>query len=305
MTAGGGATALPHEALQRATFRFEYLHPTDRFLQLSGIGWEQVRSDAYRHGGTVPGQNARAVLQLTLSGEGRIRSRGRVLAVPPQHGLICVMPGEHEYYFDPSAGHWEFLYVAIRGDDALSHWLRLEERWGNVIDFAGHPALLAEVSRLYADLYRRTPLNEYEISARLYAVVLQIYQCCEQKGRPAEPMPEPLRQAQSFIHRQYARPIALAELAAIAGYSVEHFSRAFRAYFGMTPMQYVRKIRVEKAAHLLANSSKTLEVVTEETGFGNKSHLVKVFKRLVGMTPGQYREENKHSFGKPSLQIEP
>jgi transcriptional regulator GlxA family with amidase domain len=73
----------------------------------------------------------------------------------------------------------------------------------------------------------------------------------------------------------------------------------------MAPMQYLRKIRVEKAAELLTHTAKTLDVVTEETGFGNKSHLAKVFKQMVGITPGQYREERKHSESKSLLQIEP
>lgn len=294
---------LPHETVQRSSFIYAYLHPIDRYFQLSSIGWDWIETTSYRRSG-MRGR-ARAVLQLTLSGEGTFEINGQKLPVPAFNGFLCVFPGDQEYYFDASPGHWEFLYVAIHGDEARSHWLHIIQRWGHVIDFRDYPEIYTLVSQLYTDLYNKLPINEYEVSARLHAIVLQIYRCCEQKERPMKPVPDPFQKVLTLLHSKYAQEITLSDMAVKAGYSIEHFSRIFHAYFGMTPMQYLRKIRVEKAAHLLAHSSKTLDVITEETGFGNKSQLVKVFKQMVGLTPGKYREEHNDTESKSSLQIEP
>jgi YesN/AraC family two-component response regulator len=64
-------------------------------------------------------------------------------------------------------------------------------------------------------------------------------------------------------------------------------------------MQYLRKIRIEKASALLSQTSKTVETVARETGFDNSNYFIRVFKLLVGMTPNEYRQscnaESTHS----------
>src|SRR5689334_18563257 len=67
-----------------------------------------------------------------------------------------------------------------------------------------------------------------------------------------------LRRARDRIDRDYAEPIAIPALAAGAGYSREHFIRAFRAAYGETPGRYRTRRRVERACELLRSANLTV-----------------------------------------------
>ena len=77
-------------------------------------------------------------------------------------------------------------------------------------------------------------------------------------------------------------------MAAVARLSPYHFARQFKAATGLPPHQYVIARRVERAKHLLQGGGLTLAQVAARAGFSNQSHLSHHFKRLVGVTPGQF-----------------
>ena len=79
-------------------------------------------------------------------------------------------------------------------------------------------------------------------------------------------------------------------MAAAACLSPYHFARQFRAAKGLPPHQYVIARRVERARLLLQTGSDlSLAEVAADVGFSDQSQLCHHFKRLVGVTPGQFR----------------
>ena len=79
-------------------------------------------------------------------------------------------------------------------------------------------------------------------------------------------------------------------MAAVAHLSPYHFARQFKATTGLPPHQYVIARRVERAQHLLRQDSELgLTEVALRVGFLHQSHFSFHFKRIVGVTPGQFR----------------
>ena len=68
-----------------------------------------------------------------------------------------------------------------------------------------------------------------------------------------------------------------------------HFSRAFKQATGSAPHQFVIARRVRRAQLLLAAGSCSQAQIAYETGFASQSHFASTFRRVTGMTPGQYR----------------
>ena len=104
-----------------------------------------------------------------------------------------------------------------------------------------------------------------------------------------------LRRARDRIDRDYAEPIAIPALAAAAGYSREHFIRAFRAAYGETPGRYRTRRRVERACELLRSTARTPGLTVTEicylVGFTSLGTFSARFTELVGMSPTAYRKE--------------
>jgi len=83
--------------------------------------------------------------------------------------------------------------------------------------------------------------------------------------------------------------LTLDQLAGVAALSTYHFARMFHASFGEPPHAWVRARRLAHARGLLAAGKGDLAGIAQAAGFGNASHLSRVFRDAVGVTPGQYR----------------
>lgn len=110
---------------------------------------------------------------------------------------------------------------------------------------------------------------------------------------PSSPPSYELRHAIEFIHAHLSENLTLTEIAAVEGLSPFHFSRCFRARYGIPPHQYLIRARVERAAALLKNPRLTVSDVALAVGFANHSHLIRHFKRWMGVTPNVYRVRGK------------
>ena len=75
------------------------------------------------------------------------------------------------------------------------------------------------------------------------------------------------------------------------GVSRSYFARQFKQVMGVAPHQYVNQQRIEKAKRLLKERSLTIAEIALESGFASQSHLNKLFRKYVGTTPKNYREQ--------------
>ncbi|MEO0560233.1 MAG: AraC family transcriptional regulator [Bacteroidota bacterium] len=82
-------------------------------------------------------------------------------------------------------------------------------------------------------------------------------------------------------------PLKVADLAEAACMSEPSFYRAFRNEFGITPVAYLSRIRIDRARHLLNNPMRSVTDVAASVGFGSVSHFIRVYKEHVGRTPKQ------------------
>lgn len=88
-------------------------------------------------------------------------------------------------------------------------------------------------------------------------------------------------------------PLTVAELAEVAECSTDQLGRRMRRVFGLSPTQYLLRERVDRAAQLLATSDVAIVEVAARCGFYDQAMLTRHFGRLVGLTPAQYRLEQR------------
>ena len=97
------------------------------------------------------------------------------------------------------------------------------------------------------------------------------------------------RQVIDYIQANLTEELGLQDISKLIGISQFHFSREFKKSLGLTPHQYVRQQRVEKAKELLKQPDITLADIAVDCGFTHQSHMGRVFKEYVGTTPKKYR----------------
>jgi AraC-like DNA-binding protein len=110
--------------------------------------------------------------------------------------------------------------------------------------------------------------------------------CGPESARAAEPR---LRALLLAIERRLADPPEVAEMAAMVHLSESRFARWFREERGESPAVYVRRRRVAEACRRLAFTDESVDQVAEALGFANRFHFSRVFKTVLGETPGAFK----------------
>jgi AraC family transcriptional regulator len=109
------------------------------------------------------------------------------------------------------------------------------------------------------------------------------------KPQPVAP-PTAVLRAVALMRSRLAESISLEELAKAAGLSPFHFARQFKAATGHPPHDYHIRLRIDRAQELLRTRGRewNLAAIANECGFADQSHFSRQFKRVVGVTPGDY-----------------
>ncbi len=127
--------------------------------------------------------------------------------------------------------------------------------------------------------------NESEISGRTDETVSDsIYgESAEESGRNI------VREAGKYINEHYKEDISLQDVAGYLGYSDVYFCKLFKQNFDKNFIGYLNEFRIGKAKQLLADPGINIKDISSEAGYRDANYFTRVFKRMVGVTPSEYR----------------
>jgi AraC-like DNA-binding protein len=230
------------------------------------------------------------VISLIERGRQTFTHKGTKYATTPG-GVILINPGEvhtgetvDEKGFElrslyPTIDTMEMAAHELSGRRALPffHTLRVDDSWTT-----------NHVLSLHRSMMGGTDLLEIE-SRFLWTLVGLIQRYARPGSIEKETGSEKLavRQARRYIEEYFAEGISLNELAQQVNLSPYYFLRAFRAEVGMPPHAYLESVRVRQAQRWI-EAGRPLAEVAAEAGFSSQSHMTRRFKRILGVTPGQY-----------------
>ena len=149
------------------------------------------------------------------------------------------------------------------------------------------------VRRLQAQAHARQPWGTPYVEALSLTLASYVY---GRYGTPAavaseRSLPElDSERLVEFVEEHLGEDIGLPQLAALVGYSPDHFARLFKRAFGRSPYQYLLERRVERAKSLLRDRSHSIAEIAVECGFSTQAHFHAAFKSRTGVTPGAYRK---------------
>lgn len=115
-----------------------------------------------------------------------------------------------------------------------------------------------------------------------------------QDGRPLSPA-DRLQRAKAYIQLNYSRQLPLAEVANVCEMSASWFSREFKSEFGANFIEYLTSHRITHAKRLLSQTDRTVAEIATAVGFTDPAYFTRVFRRLVALSPTQFRERSVHT----------
>jgi len=91
------------------------------------------------------------------------------------------------------------------------------------------------------------------------------------------------------LHDSFRKPLTVRQLAEELGVHPAHFSRVFRRHQRCSPVEYVRRLRLDAACKMLVATLESGAVIAARCGFSDQSHMTHTFSKCLGMTPTDYR----------------
>lgn len=182
--------------------------------------------------------------------------------------------------FYPSAGFLETIT-----DDVLGGRGQLD--FGN--DVTRHDVeATRHLLRAHAIIANTPDRMEKECAAYdAFASIIARYGQRSRRGRSPRVVRTGVRRSTEYLEAHYREPVAVREVAAVAGLSDYHFMRVFRATTGLPVHRYLTQIRLNRAKTLLSHGIGSAETAAS-VGLFDQSHLIRHFRQHYGVTPREY-----------------
>lgn len=133
------------------------------------------------------------------------------------------------------------------------------------------------------------------IRAYLIELIVKIFRLLESGGKKniSSHHRQLVDQAIDYLKRNFQSEIKLSDLAMQSFVSKNYFSKLFKEVTGINLSDYIQRLRINEACNLLRNTDMKMVDIALEVGFNDLTFFYEVFKRMMGKTPGDYREVTK------------
>ena len=212
----------------------------------------------------------------------------------PEMGTLKLIPQTKSRW--PSA---PILMLTMQCSAELAVWA-LRAR---VFDLLVKPVTAREIARCMERVHEALRARRSQSERRPQALIAQVP--VEARYRPQTTPSVRLQRAIAHIEKHYGRLIPESEVALVCEMSPSRFCREFKAAFGVTFVEYLARHRVHEAKRLLGNRGMSVTDVAAAVGFTDPSYFTRVFRKIAGASPTEYRDTPVvHEIG-PNLALAP
>ena len=200
---------------------------------------------------------------------------------------------------------WEWLFIDLEGfirdaarldDMSKEEIIRIISRRGTMKSRKNHPVMANIVLNLIRESRAKERLYKASIQAYLSALVIELLRLDEERqySERAGRVSRYIQSAIDYVHFHYTEEIKVSKMALVCGLSESHFRRIFDESVGMTPMDYINIVRIEKACSLLSGTEQSVKEICFAVGYDTPSTFNRNFMKVTGKTPSQWKKEHKN-----------
>jgi AraC-like DNA-binding protein len=214
--------------------------------------------------------------------------------VGPGMAMVLHFPCDNRYWLPRGWGPWEFVYTCMNGAEVLRAWQEIERAAGPIIRCEAGSSPVVLVSQLYEDAMKSRIATPFDASSRAYQMAMALEQVAYHRNAGTN-RPAGISRVIDFCQANFRGAIGIDDLAAVSGFSRYHFCRTFRRIEGITPLDHLTGVRIRHAAQLLAGGMHSVKEAAFESGFSEPNYFCKVFRKKMGIAPGEFRRSGMYS----------
>ncbi|MBB3128815.1 AraC-like DNA-binding protein [Paenibacillus rhizosphaerae] len=277
---------------ETGTYGFRFTAPSHLALcDLFAVGRDVIRHPSYRWDGHERKDGPLLLFQYTLEGEGMFESGTETYRIDQGRAIMTEIPGNHRYYFPADGSHWSFVFILMRPSLILPNWEEAKLRLGEAPYLPPTSRPVRALQEIWDQAGHGRITDPYTASSCVYSFISELCRYAVAPHDERRNWPEKVRLAAEYMDVNYRSMISLDQLSDRLGWSKYHLLRTFAAAVGQTPSEYLNRVRIEQAMRLLRQTDMSVEQIAEQVGYSGGSYLIKVFRKMTGLTPGGFRSE--------------
>jgi AraC family transcriptional regulator, arabinose operon regulatory protein len=238
---------------------------------------------------TYPGHE----LIYCLNGRGWVQVNGKRHSVGAK-ALVWINCHHPHAYGASTKDPWELYWVRVegRGLDRIAQLL--EVRALPVFMDLDQAAIVGDFQRAFQHMTGSRPCDAACVNSAIASIIAGAFSARLYDPDSIRPeLPAPVQKALEKMRLYFHQPLRVAELAQLAGMSESHFSRQFKASIGTSPIDWLRRERINQAKRRLIESDDPVKEVARQVGYADQFFFSKDFKKMTKLTPTQYREQER------------
>jgi AraC-like DNA-binding protein len=246
-------------------------------------------------------------IYYVVEGEAQLHLCGKTVRLRPRHLYIIPAYTTHSYECTGLFTHY-YLHVyegyknemslmelydfpteveATEGDERL--FQRMCEQQPEARLPESNPQAYDNATQFTDDIQRYNDMGLWE-KMELRGAILMLFSRFMRVATPhVWTQDERMKKVLDHIHHHLDHSIDVDQLASVACISKPYLIRLFKREFGTSPVQYINKKKVEKAQLLLFSTDKPVKEIAYVMGFSDHSYFIRLFRKLTGLTPQEYR----------------
>jgi AraC family transcriptional regulator, arabinose operon regulatory protein len=257
-------------------------------LYITDIGYYPHARHHFRE---RPSGSDQFILIYCVDGEGEIKLKETTHAISADHFFIIPAGMAHAYYSDEQ-NPWSIYWIHFSGDKSgiysrFSCQTMAIER--------SKTSRISDRVDLFSEIFRNLDRG-FSIETLEYVNLclphllasfthLSQFRLIKESGEK-----DPVAQSINFMLENVTKKLKLEEIASETSLSASHYSRLFLNRTGHSPIDYFIQLKIQRACRLLDNSGWMIADVSREIGFDDQFYFSRVFRKVMGMTPGKYRK---------------
>ncbi len=264
----------------------DFLSPNP--LSLHDFGIEYRQNEPYHFDNNNRGDYNGYLFQYTLEGHGIYKTNDKIVKLEKNMAFLIPFPHKSSYHLDNNS-YWKFFYIHFDGTVVKQFYEQIYSKHGNILTLNKSNDTIRLLLDEYESIKRGKKYKKYEAGAFLYNFLSCLLRDCENFGIGTKTITE---KGMEWIERNYASEHSLSEMCTELGITLSHFSRQFTEKYGINPVAYLTRIRLEHSLQLLLNTNMTIQEIATTCGFNNGNYYAKVFKKVLNVSPSEYRQQH-------------
>ncbi|MBE6904114.1 MAG: helix-turn-helix domain-containing protein [Ruminococcaceae bacterium] len=247
------------------------------------------------------------VFQYTMSGKGVLQINEKKYVQKAGDVFLIERPGNYKYWLPEDSDCWEFKFLSI-SFSAIPFWSPIVNNYGHTFNIKDeNNPVMRQWNKLF-DLVEKstttTKINDTEIlnvqpfdtfldnSLYAYKFLTVLHKYLFINGQTSSNA-ESVLLCIEFINTNFSREITNYDIAQAGFISPYYLNSKFKDAVGMTPLQYLTKVRLQNAMAMLYNLDYTIDFVAKQCGFKNANYFTKVYKKYTNLTPSEFRTQKR------------